>query len=194
MDADLRNPSLHTKLSLSNTIGLSNYLAGASLPPEVIQKTDQPNLMFMASGPLPSNAPDLLSGTRIFSLVSLAAEMCDLVILDSPPLLGLTDAQLLASAVGATVLVIGAGEKSKDDIQAALRLLQISRAMVVGAVLSKFDPNSVGYTYGYRYGNGYRYADGHRYGFGYAGEVYPYSYGGSVASSNQIRLGEQASN
>ena len=131
---------------------------------------------------------------REFSLSSVGAEVYDLIVFDTPPLLGHADAQLLSSAAAATVFVIGAGEKSKDDIQAALRLLHISRAMVIGAVLSKFDPKSVGYTYGYRYGNGYRYADGYRYGYGYAGEAYPYSYGGSVASFNQKRLGEQASN
>ena len=60
VDADLRKPSLHTKLRLSNGVGLSNYLTGSSLPPEVIQKTDHQNLMFMASGPLPPNAADLL--------------------------------------------------------------------------------------------------------------------------------------
>ena len=68
VDADLRKPSLHTKLGLSNTSGLSNYLGGTRLSPEVIQKTDLPNLMFMASGPLPSNTADLLSETRVFSL------------------------------------------------------------------------------------------------------------------------------
>ena len=64
VDADLRNPSLHKKLGLSNAVGLSNYLTGSSLPPEVLQKTDHPNLSFMASGPLPPNAADLLSGVR----------------------------------------------------------------------------------------------------------------------------------
>ena len=55
---------------MDNSVGLSNFLAGASKPPEVIQKTDNPNLAFMASGPLLANAADLLSGKRIFSLVS----------------------------------------------------------------------------------------------------------------------------
>ena len=113
VDADLRRPSLHNKLELGNTTGLSNYLTGSSLPPEVIQKTNQPNLMFMASGPLPPNAADLLSGTKIFSLVSLGAEVFDLIVFDSPPLLGLADAAFLAGATAATIFVVGAGEKGK---------------------------------------------------------------------------------
>jgi len=178
VDADLRKPSLHNKLQLSNKTGLSNYLIGASLPPEVIQKTDQPNLMFMASGPLPPNSSELLSGTRIFSLVSLGSEVFDLIVFDTPPLLGLADAHLLAGASSATAFVVGAGEKRKGMIMAALRRLQISRVSVIGTVLSKFDPKSVGYTYGYGYG----------YGFGYGGEAYAYSYGHSVASADQKRL------
>ena len=179
VDADLRKPSLHTKLQLSNASGLSNYLTGSSLPPEVIQKTNQPNLMFMASGPLPPNAADLLSGTKIFSLVSLGSEVFDLIVFDSPPILGIADAPLLAGATAATVFVVGAGEKSKGIIRSALRRLQISRVTPIGAVLTKFDPKTVGYAYGYGYG------------YGYSGEAYAYSYGGSIEQADHKRLGTQ---
>ena len=149
VDADLRRPSLHNKLGLSNATGLSNYLTGSSLPPEVIQKTNQQNLMFMASGPLPPNAADLLSGTKIFSLVSLGAEVFDLIVFDSPPLLGLADAALLAGATAATIFVVGAGEKGKGVIRGSLRRLQIARVTIIGAVLTKFDPKTIGFGYGY---------------------------------------------
>ena len=116
IDADLRKPSLHKKLNLSNAIGLSNYLTGTSLPPELIQKTDHPNLAFMASGPLPPNAADLLSGTRVHSLISLGSEVFDLIVLDSPPLLGLADAQLLAGAVAANMFRSGSRrERQRHD-------------------------------------------------------------------------------
>ena len=178
VDADLRKPYLHTKLGLSNTIGLSNYLTGALLPPEVIQKTDEPNLMFMATGPQPRNAVSLLSGTRIFSLISIGAETFDLIVFDTPPLLGLADAQLLVAAAAATVFVVAAAEKRKGVIREALRHLEIARATVVGVVLSKFDPKPVGSTYGYGYG------------YGYAGGAYSYG----VGSSDQKRLGKHAAN
>ena len=100
VDADLRKPSLHTKLQLSNATGLSNYLTGSSLPPEVIQKTNHSNFMFMASGPLPPNAADLLSGTRLFSLVSLGSEVFDLILFDAPPLLGLADPPAACRRIG----------------------------------------------------------------------------------------------
>ena len=64
IDADLRNPSLHVKLGGDNSIGLSNCLTGACTPPEAMQRTEMPNLAFIASGPLPPNAADLLGGIR----------------------------------------------------------------------------------------------------------------------------------
>ncbi|MGA7329551.1 MAG: polysaccharide biosynthesis tyrosine autokinase, partial [Rhodomicrobium sp.] len=161
VDGDLRKPSLHMKLKVSNATGLSNFLTGASMPPEVIQKTKHPNLAFMASGPVPPNAADLLSGTPIYSLISLGSEVFDLIILDSPPLLGLADAQLLASAVAATVFVVGAGDQRKGIIRSALRRLQLARVTLIGAVLTKFDPKTVGYAYAY--------SDKYSYGYGHDG-------------------------
>jgi succinoglycan biosynthesis transport protein ExoP len=151
VDADLRNPSLHTKLRLDNSLGLSNFLTGASLPPEVVQKTDHPKLAFMASGPLPPNAADLLSGPRLFSLISVGAEVFDLIVFDSPPMLGLADAQILASAVGGTIFAVAAGDKQKAKIKGALRRLQLRRITILGAVLTKFDAKTAGYGYAYGY-------------------------------------------
>ena len=157
VDSDLRKPSLHTKLQLDSSIGLSNFLTGASLPPEVIQKTDHPNLAFMASGTLPPNAADLLSGTRLYSLVSLGSEVFDLIIFDSPPVLGLADAQLVSGATAATVFVVGAADERKEMIRSALRRLRFARARLIGTVLTKFDPKTVGYAYAYSYKYGYEY-------------------------------------
>ena len=71
VDADLRNPSQHIKLGCDNSVGLSNYLTGACTPPEAMQKTEIPTLAFIASGPLPPNAADLLGGARLVSLLSI---------------------------------------------------------------------------------------------------------------------------
>ena len=165
VDADLRNPSLHKKLGHDNSYGLSNYLTGASAPPDVIQTTDYPNLALMASGPLPPNAADLLGGTRMFSLASIGLEVFDLIVIDSPPLLGLADAPLISSAVSATIFIVGAGQQPKAAIRSALRRLQLARGTVIGVVLTKFDSKAVGYGSGYGYGYGYGYgADAYSYG------------------------------
>jgi Mrp family chromosome partitioning ATPase len=132
------------------------------MPPEVVQKTDHPNLAFMASGPLPPNAADLLGSSRVYSLVSLGSEVFDLILFDSPPLLDLADAQLLSSAVAATIFVVAAGERQKGLVRGALRRLQLARIALAGAVLTKFDAKAAGYGYGYglQYGYGYGYGHG----------------------------------
>ncbi len=157
IDADMRNPSLHTKMGLDNSVGLSNYLTGACEPPDTFQRTQIPNLAFMATGPLPPNAADLLGGTRIHSLLSIGLEVFDLIVVDGPPVMGLADAALLASVTSGTLFVAGAGQVPSGAVRGALKRLQFARSHVVGAVLTKFDAKSAGYGYGY----------GHDYGYGY---------------------------
>jgi capsular exopolysaccharide synthesis family protein len=139
VDADLRNPSQHIKLGCDNSVGLSNYLTGACTPPEAMQKTELPTLAFIASGPLPPNAADLLGGSRLVSLLSIGQEIFDLIVIDGPPVLGLADAQLLSSAASATLFVVGSGVTRKGLIRGAMRRLQLSRAVVIGAALTKYD-------------------------------------------------------
>jgi capsular exopolysaccharide synthesis family protein len=168
IDGDLRNPSLHTKLRRDNSIGLSNCLTGACMPPDAMQSTETPSCAFMASGPLPPNAADLLGGSRLHSLLSIASEVFDLVVIDGPPALGLADAQILASAAIGTVFVVGAGQVRPALIRTALRQLQLSRASLIGAVLTKHDARSYGYGYGYGYGDGHGYGYSYGYGYGYS--------------------------
>jgi polysaccharide biosynthesis transport protein len=149
VDADLRKPTLHTKLKLDNATGLTNYLTGASTPPELFQKTELPNLALLASGPLPPNAADLLGSSRLLSLFSVGLEVFDLIVIDSPPVMGLADAPLLSSVVAATVFVVGAGQIRTRVIQAAVKRLLISRASVIGTIVTRFDARS---SYGYGYG------------------------------------------
>jgi len=166
VDGDLRNPSLHSRLGTDNAVGFSNYLTGACAPPEVMQKTEIPNLAFMASGPLPPNAADLLGSARVLSLLSVGAEVFDLIIIDGPPVLGLADAQLLSSAAAGTIFVVAAGATRIGNIRGALRRIQLARGSLIGAVLSKYDAKTAGYGYGYGYGHGYGYGYGYAYGYG----------------------------
>jgi succinoglycan biosynthesis transport protein ExoP len=161
IDADMRKPTLHAKLNLENATGLSNYLTGACEPPELLQQTDTPNLAFMASGPLPPNAADLLGTARLLSLLSVGCEVFDLIVVDSPPVMGLADAPLLSSAVAATIFIVGAGQVRTRLIRAAVKRLQFSRASLIGTVLTRFDTRQ---SYGYGYGYGYGYAYSHSYG------------------------------
>ena len=92
VDADLRNPSIHHKLGLENSIGLSNYLTGACSPPDAFQRPANSTLAVMTSGPLPPNAADILGSPRFMSLLSVGLEVFDFIVVDGPPVMGLADA------------------------------------------------------------------------------------------------------
>jgi Mrp family chromosome partitioning ATPase len=120
----------------------------------------------MASGPLPPNAADLLGSARLLSLFSVGLEVFDLIVVDSPPVMGLADAPLLSSAVAATVFVVGAGQVRTRFVRAAIKRLQFSRASLVGTVITRFDARS---SYGYGYGYGYGYSYGYEYNYARGG-------------------------
>jgi succinoglycan biosynthesis transport protein ExoP len=94
----------------------------------------------------------------LLSLLSIGCEVFDLILIDGPPVLGLADAQLLSSAASATVFVVAAGSAKTGAIRGALKRLQLSRANLIGAVLTKYEAKRVSYGYGYGEGNEYRYA------------------------------------
>jgi polysaccharide biosynthesis transport protein len=91
-------------------------------------------------------------------LISLGSEVFDLIVFDAPPVLGLADAQLISGAAGATVFVVGAADQKKEMLRSALRRLRFARAKLIGTVLTKFDPKTVGYAYAYSYKYGYEYS------------------------------------
>jgi polysaccharide biosynthesis transport protein len=154
IDADLRNPSQHRNLARSNGTGLANYLAGGAMPESIFQKTDVDGLYFMPSGPLPPNPAELLAGPKMMALLSTASEKIDMVIIDSPPILGLADAPLLASMAAGTLLVVATNTR-RSVVKAALKRLHFARGRMVGALMNKCDFSSnYGYSgYGYGYGN-----------------------------------------
>jgi polysaccharide biosynthesis transport protein len=154
VDADMRNPSAHLEFKGDNRVGLSNVLAGGVSAAQACQNTDIPGLTFMASGRLPPNPAELIAGPNMRSLLALASESFDMVIVDAPPVLGLADAPLLASMSAATVLVVAAGGTRRNIVKGALKRLYFARAAVVGAVLNKYDFKSIKYGYGYGYGYG----------------------------------------
>ena len=153
IDADLRNPSQHRNLKCNNGIGLSNFLAGGATAGSIFQQTDVDGLYFMSSGPLPPNPAELLAGARMVSLLSMASEKVDTVIIDAPPVMGLADAPLLASMASGTLLVIATRDTRRGMVKAALKRLHFARARMIGAVMNKCALRP-GYGYGYGYGYG----------------------------------------
>ncbi|SEF03390.1 capsular exopolysaccharide family [Rhizobiales bacterium GAS188] len=153
IDGDLRDASLHLKLNLRNSVGLTNYLTGRCTASEAFQNTNTPNLTFMASGPLPPNAADLLSSSRLLSLLSVGIDTFDFIVFDGPPVMGLADAQLLSGAAAATIFMVGAGKARKGVVRNALKRLQFARGSIIGAVLTRHDSKNADYGYGYGFGH-----------------------------------------
>jgi succinoglycan biosynthesis transport protein ExoP len=154
IDADLRNPSLHKTMDLDNNIGFSNYLTGKCEVRAAVQGTSLDNLFFMASGPLPPHAPELLASSQLPSLLSAGVNGFDLIVIDAPPVAGMADALVLSNVAAATVFVVAAGQSRKGSIRHALKRLELVRSPVVGAVITKLDAKADSYyRYEYLYGD-----------------------------------------
>jgi capsular exopolysaccharide synthesis family protein len=151
IDADLRKASLHKKLGVDNSHGLTNYLAGTAKPSEVAQPTEVTRLFVIPSGPLPPNPAELLGSSKMVSLLNLAAEKFDQVIVDGPPVLGLADAPILGSITDATVMAIESGGTRRDFARGAVKRLQHTRSRLIGGILTKMDARGHGYGYYHSY-------------------------------------------
>lgn len=157
IDADMRKPILHRLLGCHGSGGLSQYLAAGPAPSETIRETALPGLTLLPGGPIPTDPAGLLSGARMASLISIAMEEFDLVVVDAPPAAVLADAPLLASMCQATLFVVEANRTHRKAVTAAVKRLRLARAEIIGLVLNKFDVRRAGYGYGQVYGDyGYR--------------------------------------
>lgn len=154
IDGDMRNPSLHKMLDGKNTNGLSNYLAGEDDLNKLIRRDTQYNFDAMPAGPIPPNAAELLSSTRMRELVAKLSETYDTVIIDAPPVLGLADIPLLADSVEGVIYTIEAGGVKLRGIQAAIQRVRSSHAHIFGGIVTKVQTQHIGYGYAYEYSYG----------------------------------------
>lgn len=165
VDGDLRRPSLHSKFGFAPRAGLSNVLTGELAWQDVILPIDgKPNLALLPAGPGSHRAADLF-GPRLSSMLDEFAKEYDLVILDSPPLLGFAECLQIANAADGVLIVSLAGETKRKAVAAVISVLQKLRANVVGVVLNRVSQNTSpgGYAYYGYYGYGhYGYRSGER--------------------------------
>ena len=110
--------------------------AGDLEPAQIARKTAIDRLFVITSGPIPPNPAELLSGGKMLDLVELSKEKFDYVILDSPPILGLADALVLADISQASLLVVAGDDTRKRDVESGIKRLQHSRANILGAILT----------------------------------------------------------
>ncbi|CAM3206795.1 CpsD/CapB family tyrosine-protein kinase [Vagococcus fessus] len=135
VDADLRKPTVAKTFSLKNTIGFSNLLSDRSLSvTEVTQSSGVPGLSVLTSGPKPPNPSELLGSRRMEELIKEMEEEFDLVIFDMPPVVAVTDAQIMSSKVDGTILVVREQISNKSALLKAKNLLEMVNANVLGVV------------------------------------------------------------
>jgi len=147
IDADLRDPVLHTLLSVDNTRGLSNYLSSSLPALGIVRTTSISNLYVIPAGPLPPNPVELLSGPKLLELLAELGERFPAIVLDAPPVLGIADALVLGNQVGAVLFVAAAGTTPKAHVRAALKRLRYASVEPVGAVMTKLDLRNGRYGY-----------------------------------------------
>jgi len=142
IDADLRRPRLHTFFDINNSVGLTNYLTTELMLEDVILQTPVDNLYFMPSGILPADAAGILNSRRMSELIQDVKQRFDLVLVDSPPILGVSDASVLASEVDLTIMVV---QHRKLPCNMLLRVKQAVENVgghVIGVVLNNVDIQS----------------------------------------------------
>jgi len=148
VDCDLRNPSLHRFMGADNDQGLSNYLAGAAKPADLIRATGIEGMSCLPTGPLPPNPAELLMGSKMVSLMAVAAEKFDMLIMDGPPIMGLADALILSNLAQGTLVVVQAEKTRIVVVKHAIKRLHAARAHIVGGLLTHFQPEHAGQAYG----------------------------------------------
>ena len=154
VDSDLRRPSMHRYLKVSNNIGLTNYLLGQVAIDEVIQTTELPSLHFIPSGKLPSSSMGILSSAKMKEFVTEMKSRYDYVFLDAPPIMGVSDASVLASMVDMCVLVVQYRKYPQLMTQRAKSMVTKVGGELVGVVLNNINISQDSYYYYY---SGYYY-------------------------------------
>lgn len=147
IDADLRRPVLHERFGLSGDHGLANVLAGTAALETATAPSGRANLWVLPAGPVPPSPTELLATTQLEALLEDAARAFEVILIDSPPITGLADAPAIAVLADGVVLAIEAVRSQRGALKAALRRLQAMHPVLLGAVLTKFDPRTTGRRY-----------------------------------------------
>lgn len=153
IDADMRKPTVHRTFQLSNRYGLSSFLSRQIDLENAIQESGVPNLSVMTAGPIPPNPAEMLNSNSMTKLMEQLRESYDVVLIDTPPILAVTDAQLLASKSDGVLMVINAGKVKKEVVLKAKENLTRVNARMLGVVLNNVKRKASEEYYYYYYGS-----------------------------------------
>ena len=160
IDCDMRNPTVHKNFNLSNKIGLSSCISMDTPLTEAVKETKIENLYALTGGVVPPNPSELLGSERMKALVEEAGELYDYVLIDTPPVLPVTDALIVSRIVDGMILVIASGEVKVEMARDVKTQLVNAGANILGVVLNKVRSEHHGYGYGYYYYYGHEGARG----------------------------------
>lgn len=151
IDADMRNPSQHKVFELNNREGLSTTLVASFSCLEHIQHSQQDGLDILAAGPIPPNPAELLGSKRMKQLLSEVVETYDIVLIDTPPTIAVTDSSVLAQSADGVALIVSSGEVSREYAMKAKEQLEKVGAKIIGTVLNKVEMKTKEHYYYYYY-------------------------------------------
>ena len=157
IDVDMRRPSVHGLFKLDNKQGLTSVLTHQLSVEEALVPSGIENLTVIPSGPIPPSPTDLLSSNVMAALLEQLQEQFDVVILDSPPVMGLADAPLLSAMVQGVIMVIQADRGRRGSLKNSLKRLRATNAQILGGVLTMFDPSKAANRYSEYYSYNYYY-------------------------------------
>jgi polysaccharide biosynthesis transport protein len=169
IDADLRKPRLHKIFGVSNVTGLASIITHESELKDTIQKTPVPGLSLVPCGPRPSNPAELLTSQTFKDLLDTIREEFDFVLIDTPPLLAVSDPSVVAPRVDGVVLAIRVSKNGRPNAERAREILKTLGANLLGVVVNGAGtgPGKYGYGYNYRYNYGYAYNYNYNYAYSY---------------------------
>ena len=150
VDADLRKPSIHYAFNLSNMQGLTSVLVEQTTLKNVISRIDIPNLSVLTSGPIPPSPSELLNSKKMRLIIEELTETFDYIIFDTPPVLAVTDPQVLSEQCDAILMAVKSGETPKEAALKAKALLQKSKTPILGMILNNMRFKTSKYNYLYK--------------------------------------------
>lgn len=162
VDADLRKGHIHQFLGLERGVGLSDLIAGTSSLSPTIHRNIAPGLDFLSAGTIPPNPAELLMSSGVQDMLKTLSSQYDIVLIDTPPVLAVSDSAILAPLAGTTFLLARADISTLGEVQEATKRLQQSGVNVKGVIFNGLDISKRRYGYGYGYGYKYK-----RYGYRY---------------------------
>jgi len=151
IDCDMRNPTVHKNFNLSNKVGLSSCISMGTALSDAVQKTSIEGLYALTGGVIPPNPSELLGSKQMKNVLQRAKEQYDYVLIDTPPVMPVTDALIVSRFVDGMILVIASAEVKVEMARDVKNQLVNAGANILGVVLNKVRSEHHGYGYGYYY-------------------------------------------